>query len=413
MAQENKYKDFEEADFLTDEYFQDWVFSPNESSKHFWQEYLAANPAKTRSIEQAAKILSSIGFKESWPTEEVVESSLNMALREMEKPSSLVVDLNLHHKRGKSNITRWWMAAAAVLFIAFASYFLFSSQPATTLAKKAIAENKQVADIGPGGAKAVLTLADGRQISLDAAGTGLLAQQGKTEVNKTGDGAIVYNIPEGKEDKTERFNTIATPRGGQYQLVLADGSKVWLNAASSLRFPTSFVGSQRIVQLTGEAYFEIAADKQKGFKVQLAGGTEVDVFGTHFNVNSYTDEEMLQTTLLEGSVRVSKIAQKLFLKPGQQANVSGNKFTLIKSANLDEVMAWKWGYFSFHNAGLQTIMRQLSRWYDVDVVYAGAVPQVQFSGELGRSLNLSQVLSALTEMGIKFKIEGKKLVIIS
>lgn len=199
--------------------------------------------------------------------------------------------------------------------------------------------------------------------------------------------------------------------GGQYKLTLPDGSKVWLNAASSLKYPVVFIGNERKVEITGEAYFEIAKDESKPFKV-LLNNMEIQVLGTHFNVNGYTDEEMIKTTLLEGKVKVLASGQTKYLLPGQQAQLkSSGNIAVTNEVNLEETVAWKDGNFQFENSDIKAVMRQLARWYDVDVSYKGNINK-HFIGSISRNVKLSQVLSMLQQTGeIKFKIEGKNLIV--
>ena len=283
-------------------------------------------------------------------------------------------------------------------------------------------------DIAPGGNKAVLTLADGSHIVLDSARKGDLSQQGVTRVIKLDSARLVYREAKKTNDGTATagstdigYNTIQTPRGGQYQVVLADGTQVWLNAASSLKFPTRFDGKERVVDLAGEAYFEVAHGTAP-FKVHILNATGdggvVEVLGTHFNINAYADEPAIKTTLLEGSVLVLKGQEKKLLKPGQQAQVLPNTagsgsstIHLIPDADTEEAVAWKNGYFQFEGADLETVMRQLSRWYNMDVSYEGPMPEHQFAGQMQRGLYLSEVLRILEASNIHFRIEGKKVVV--
>jgi ferric-dicitrate binding protein FerR (iron transport regulator) len=306
----------------------------------------------------------------------------------------------------------WWAAAAALLiFISSAIYFLANKKQNNT---SAIAKNNQPAeqkhDRLPGGDRALLTLADGSQIVLDSAGNGILAQQGNTNIVKQQDGQLVYK-PTGPGTDEIAYNALATPRGGQYKITLPDGSKVWLNAASSLKYPAAFTGNDRKVEITGEAYFEIAKDASRPFKVQV-NQMEVEVLGTHFNINGYADEEVIRTTLLEGRVKINTKDGNNFLKPGQQAQLQKTgKIKLVDDADLEETMAWKDGNFQFENSDINTVMRQITRWYDVDIEYKGTVSK-HFLGTISRNVNLSQVLTMLQQTGeVKFIVEGKKVIV--
>ncbi len=264
--------------------------------------------------------------------------------------------------------------------------------------------------IAPGGNKAVLTLQDGSTIVLNDAENGTLARQGNTSVVKLSNGQIVYNEASGPADKV-LYNTMTTPRGGQYKLTLPDGTNVWLNSASSINYPTAFVGKERKVSITGEAYFEVAKDKSKPFYV-TAGNQSVEVLGTHFNVMAYADEENIKTTLLEGSVKISEHTNISILKPGYQAVVANKGGITVKPANIDEAMAWKNGYFKFSRVDIKHIMRQISRWYDVEVIYKGDMPHDEFVGKIGRGENISQILHLLELEHVHFKIEGKRIIVL-
>lgn len=302
-----------------------------------------------------------------------------------------------------------WIAAAAIFLIVATSIVLsINNKQKSVYTKNTITKPQQ--DRLPGGDKAVLTLSDGRTILLDSAGNGVLAQQGSTSIIKKNDGQLEYNTSNGKSDEIA-YNTLQTPMGGQYKLTLPDGSKVWLNAASSLKYPVVFIGNERKVEITGEAYFEIAKDESKPFKV-LLNNMEIQVLGTHFNVNGYADEEMIKTTLLEGKVKVLASDQTKYLLPGQQAQLkSSGNIAVTNEVNLEETVAWKDGNFQFENSDIKAVMRQLARWYDVDVSYKGNINK-HFIGSISRNVKLSQVLSMLQQTGeIKFKIEGKNLIV--
>jgi transmembrane sensor len=282
-------------------------------------------------------------------------------------------------------------------------------------------------DIAPGGNKAMLTLANGSTIVLDSAHDGTLAQQGSTKIIKLDGGALAYRAAAGSKGQTTEqtteqtgFNTIATPRGGQYRIILPDGSKVWLNAASSLRFPAAFTGNERTVELTGEAYFEIAKNAEKPFHVKVpSGGTagesmDVEVLGTSFNVMAYTNEEKIHTTLLEGKVKVKQGAMAENLSPGRQAIVDQNTSAIeVADANIEQAVAWKDGLFRFKETDIRELMRQVERWYDVDVVYRTDRGDQDFTGVVSRNKNVSTLLQMLELTGtVHFKIEGKRIIVL-
>jgi len=313
---------------------------------------------------------------------------------------------------------RKWAVAAVLLLIA--GKFIFDSTRSGSLpAKPSPNQVPAIAttDRPPGTQNAILTLGDGTRIALDSAANGNLAQQGSTKVIKL-NGQIAYTSNGKIAGEEPLLNTISTARGNQYMLILPDGTKVWLNAASSMRFPTAFKGNERKVEITGEAYFEIAKDASRPFKV-MTGGGEVQVLGTHFNVNAYADEPTVKTTLLEGAVAVRKDNARLVLSPGQQAKFrpqtqssgSGSPISLIRDVDTGHETAWKDGFFWFDNTDLPTLMRQVARWYDVEVEFKGNITDDSFSGKVSRSVPLSRLLKVLEQYEINFKVEGKKIII--
>ncbi len=306
---------------------------------------------------------------------------------------------------------RIWIAAAAVLLICLMGGLFYVNYSSTKSLK---IEDQLANDIQPGGNKATLVLADGSVVVLDDAKNGNLASQGNTAVQKSADGILTYKITNtGAVTDAVTFNTISTPRGGQYNIILPDGSKIWLNAASSLKFPTAFTGKERNVELTGEAYFEITKNAAMPFHVKSAGQT-IEVLGTHFDINAYKDEPVIKTTLLEGSVKVTKGTETAMLKPGQQSSLLPYEPGAIQVSNNvdeDEVTAWKNGMFQFNEADIKTVMRQISRWYDVDVEFESKIPSDHFKGKLPRDAKISQVLKIIELSGVNFKIEGKKIIV--
>lgn len=273
--------------------------------------------------------------------------------------------------------------------------------------------------VAPAANKAMLTLANGSTIMLDSAGIGSLAKQGNTIVTKLNNGKIAYNN-NSNGTAAIQFNTLTVPRGSKpMQLVLADGSEVWLDVASSITYPTAFAGNERKVKITGEAYFEVAKNAAKPFRVFIASpsgkadGVEIEVLGTHFNVNAYSDESSLKVTLLEGSVKVGQNGKEpIHISPGQQAELNQQGgIALNKGVDMDEVMAWKNNWFNFNSLTVPEIMRQIEKWYDVSVSYAGKTSDKHFSGIVSRDNNVSEVLKIMGQAGIKFKIEGKKITV--
>lgn len=312
----------------------------------------------------------------------------------------------------RSLFRRWIPAAAAVLIGVMSIGFFFLSQKNKQQPAIAINKGPYKNDLPPGGNNAILTLASGKQVLLNNTRNGAIVKQGLALVNKTGNGQIVYTIPpSATTENTIAYNTITTPRGGQYQVTLPDGTNVWLNAASSLKFPTTFTGNERDVELTGEAYFEVAKNKEKPFKVSV-NKVIVEVLGTHFNIMGYDNEPAIKTTLLEGSVKVKSDNAHAILVPGQQALADrDNDRIKVQNADVEEVMAWKNGYFIFHRENIQDIMKKVVRWYDVDVVYQGNVKE-SFGGSVSRFSNLSDLLQNLESTGtIHFKLEGRRLTV--
>jgi transmembrane sensor len=298
-----------------------------------------------------------------------------------------------------------WMKYAAVIVLTFLGlgWYLFQKKVHNPI----LVSN--VHYIQPGGNKAVLTLGNGKKLALDEAATGVLAEQGNIEIRKAADGHIVYNIKGGSSDASVT-NTIETQNGGQYQVNLPDGTKVWLNVASSLKYPISFTANDRKVILKGEAYFEVAKNAQKPFIVQLNNDAEIKVLGTHFNINAYEDEESIDATLLEGSIAMKSglLTEKII--PGQQARAfSNHRIKVVNDVHLNQVIAWKNGFFSIDVISLQDIMKQAERWYDIKVIYKENI-QAEFVAKLPRNVPLSELLKLLEyTKHVHFKLKGKNL----
>jgi transmembrane sensor len=324
------------------------------------------------------------------------------------------------------------VAAAAVLIGAIATGTIFFAGHKVRVQTPATADHKAApsqTDIQPGSNKAVLTLADGSNIALDSAHTGRLTQQGRAQVLKLADGRLKYDASDenGHENGSRNgdgqttavtYNILSTPKGGQYRLVLPDGSQVWLNAASSIRYPTTFTGTDREVEITGEAYFEIARDPSMPFRVQTvnhlgdADPMTIEVLGTHFNVNAYADEDAVRTTLLEGSVKIKKGKRSGLLRPGQQAQLQPTgEIRWIPDADVEQATAWKNGVFEFDGEELPVIMRQIARWYDVEVEYEGKIPTEPFTGRVSRSTSLSGVLKILKLSDIEVTVHNNKVIV--
>lgn len=292
-------------------------------------------------------------------------------------------------------INRRWTRAAAV-----AAILLLLAGIAVIYRPKPAIQTPVAAEIRPGHNGAILTLSNGKRIVLDTAANGALASDNQVKVIKK-DGQLSY---EGAAEDIV-YNTVSTPKGRQWQLTLGDGTKVWLNAASSIRYPIGFPKKQRLVEVTGEAYFEVAQNPESPFIVKTPA-QEIQVLGTHFNVNVYDDEPAPKTTLLEGSIKVTSAGKSLLLHPGEQAN--DLKINKVDAAN---VIAWINGRFKFDNSDIKTVMRQIARWYDVEVEYKGTIPDYQFVGGTFRNNNLSEVLQVLELSGLHFKLENRKIIV--
>ncbi|HEV3414634.1 MAG TPA: FecR domain-containing protein [Puia sp.] len=361
-------------------------------------------------------------------------------------------ELSRRRRLRKRRIVRYrTVGLAAVLALLFATYLVAVLRKRPSTPEKAVVttKNRFRNDVKPGGNRAVLVLASGQSIVLDSAGTGMLAVQGGMKVIKLNNGQLQYRAGgDAQSESAPVYNMITTPRGGQYELILQDGTKVWLNSESSLRFPTAFAGKERAVELSGEAYFEVAPRAVNPFKIYMLHQDsadkkyrkEIDVLGTSFNVMAYEEERVVRTTLLEGAIRVGDESEKQVLKPGQQAEwpvfagasaggagagVSGagtagsgmaesDAVRVKDDADVDAAVAWKKGFFSFDRSDIRTIMRQLSRWYDLKVSYnnnGGIGKQKEFWGGIQKNLPLSDVLKILEKSGIQFYIDGNNVIV--
>ncbi|GAA4315516.1 FecR family protein [Compostibacter hankyongensis] len=369
----------------------------------FWN-LLESDKNRDVVVAELQSLWEKSGHGHSGPPKPVWEEKMNQLISDARDRPVMV-------KRRKLQRRRWRTIAAVVLPLLLGTglYFLLSRHPGKTVVTRSSATAGRQ-DIRPGGNKAVLTLANGTHIALDSMDNGTVARQGGTSILKLSNGQLACNSKDNVTGKVA-YNTLTTPRGGKYRIILPDGSKVWLNAASSIRFPATFFGGKRSVDITGEVYFEIAEDASKPFEV-TAEGTKVQVLGTHFNVMAYNDERSIQTTLLEGAVKICKGDAEVLLKPGQQARVNKKgEINLIPAVDIDRITAWKNDLFWFDHEDIRSVMRQLSRWYDVDVEIEGNIAH-HFSGTLPRNVNVSKVFQVLEETGgIHFKIERHKIIV--
>lgn len=312
------------------------------------------------------------------------------------------------HRSPSFNKWRWLVAASIILAIGWSSWFFVIDKKHE---QQQIVQNKATNDIKPPGVnRATITLANGQTVYLDSVAIGALATQGTVKLIKLADGKIAYEAGSNHIIEKPAYNTLTNPKGSQVvDLTLADGSRVWLNAGSSLTYPLSFIENERRVVITGEAYFEVASDKKKPFRV-IKGNMQVEVLGTHFNVNAYDDEKNIKVTLLEGAVRLKINEENQMLKPGEQGQVS-NTISIIKNVDVEAVMAWKDDRFKFSGVDIETIMRQAARWYDIDIEYRGKV-EGTLSGGVARNVNASQLFHVLELTDkVRFEIEGRKVIV--
>jgi len=358
--------------------------------------------------EEVAALLEQYGdFFKNLPDHEPVNhpellAKIEARLDEMENE-----DAQYHSIQPKTTFKKLIAIAASILLLITAGIVFRNS----LIKEQTVASNAKVNKIIPGGNKAILTLANGSQIVLESAKNGVLANQQNSIVNKTADGKLVYDASQKQQRGTEvsGYNTISTPNGGQYQVVLPDGTMVWLNAASSLKFPVAFTGKERNVELTGEGYFEVAKNKAMPFRVTVNHST-VEVLGTHFNIMGYADEKSTNTTLLEGSVKIISGNNQKLIVPGEQARVNGA--IEVAKVNAAQAVEWKNGNFNFSHENIETIMRKVARWYNVSVQYQGAITNEGFVGTVPRSENITEVLNALELTGlVHFKIIERRVIV--
>ncbi|WP_316808310.1 FecR family protein [Pedobacter agri] len=383
-------------------------FSPQKDLQIILKRYLAghASAEEIRFIEEYYKLL---GEK----ADEISEADQNTDL-ELQTFKAIQAELTAQKRPRIISFDKYASAAAILILISAGWYFFLNKK--VTKATIPLAKVKNL-DVLPGTNKATLTLANGSQIVLDDQTPENISDTHGVKISKTKDGQLVYTVVnQGELSNAAAYNTIHTPKGGQYQVILPDGSKVWLNAASSLKYPEVFSGKQRSVTLTGEGYFEVAKDKSKPFYVQTQY-QKIEVLGTHFNINAYMDDHTIKTTLLEGLVKVSNLKSSKILKPGEQAIAGLENNALINiSSDVDtnDETAWKNGLFQFNDAELKNILNQLERWYNINIDYS-TVPNKRYNGMVPRKSKLSEVLKMLEKTGnIKFELlEGRQLKVIS
>lgn len=315
-------------------------------------------------------------------------------------------EINNEQEKASSTSLKFWYAIAAAIVVLISTsviYFQFSNV-------KQVNGLQHIADVKPGGNKATLTLSNGSQIVLSDAKDGNLASENNTAIQKTKNGQVSYLASAESESAVELFNLMTIPKGGVYTLILSDGTKVILNSASSLRYPIAFTGKERKVELSGEAYFEVAHNRRKPFKV-VSRNQVIEVLGTHFNINSYGDNNTVKTVLEQGSVKIYTGSVSKVLKPGQQAILKEDQLE-VGEADLEESLAWKNGYFRFNNENIKSIMPKLARWYNIEVSYDEKVSNIGFYGTISRDKNISEVLKMLEyTKSVHFKIEGRRVMV--
>ncbi|WP_147273661.1 FecR family protein [Pedobacter chinensis] len=332
-------------------------------------------------------------------------------IQKLEEENFKAIQQKIASFKKSKTISFYRYASAAAILILIGSGFYFFLKTDSISKTSNLTVNKHL-DVLPGTDKAILTLADGSKIVLDEKTSANISDKDGIKITKTKDGQLVYTVlnRENFDKKNVSYNTIQTPKGGQYQVILPDGTKVWLNAASSLKYPEAFVGNQRSVVLTGEAYFEVAKNKAMPFHVKSLN-QDVEVLGTHFNINGYMDDEIIKTTLLEGSVKVSNLKSTRILKPGEQAvaGLSGNSaIRLVTDVDTDDETAWKNGLFQFNDSDLKIILSQLERWYDIKIDYS-SIPNKRYNGMVPRKSKLSEVLKMLEKTGnIRFELKENR-----
>jgi ferric-dicitrate binding protein FerR (iron transport regulator) len=399
------YQHYSVEDFLADESFQQYCSGTDAGALQFWTKALQEEPEIEATFQEAVYWYQLLNARQGNLREQT--SRLQQRLQQHDREAGAIIQMVRPLYR------RWWAAAAVFLLLATSGYFLWQQNVGTAVTHASSEfPFRAVKDMAPGGDKAVLTLADGSKVTLDTAANGAITKQGDVTVMKLG-AQLAYTSAGNPLSTTVLYNTITTPRGGQYRLVLADGTKVWLNAASSLRFPTAFTGRERAVEVTGEAYFEVTHNAAMPFVVRN-GQAAVTVLGTHFNVMAYQDEPSLTVTLLQGSVRVSQGNATRLLQPGQQASIGAGSaaISIVKDIDVDHIVSWKNGLFDFDDESLAVVMRQLSRWYDAEVRYTGEMPEGHYTGAIRRQANLSEVLKMLELAGgVHFSIEQKRIVV--
>lgn len=378
--------------------FINYCLNSNLADIEYWEKWISENPGDKNQIAELRKTIlllrNHVGDIE--------------AEAQFEKLNHQLSKQNFSEPKSRKLFSVWMkFGAAAVLAIAIGIGF-YLNKPSDPTVKNAYSK-----DIAPGANQATLTLGNGTKISLTKANNGLVAAEGGIKITKTADGQLVYDFSKATAGNgPATSNILEVPVGGQWQIILPDQTKVWLNAQSSITYPTKFAGNERRVKITGEAYFEVSHHKKLPFRVE-SGAQLVEVLGTHFNIMAYADDALIKTTLLQGAVKVFNKGQSQLLKPGQQSQASPKGINLLDNVDVEEAIAWKNGDFQF-NENLEGIMTKIARWYNVEVVYqAKPASDLTFSGKISRSRNLSAILKMLEYNGdVHFRVEGRRVTVI-
>lgn len=396
------------------------MYSLNSRKAHLFKKYYnkTASPAEIKELLLMLKEASDdeliVLMREEWenlqPEDRLFDSGKSIEMLNNILPEADILDEDIIEDKKEQWIyvlKRLSGTAAVMILVGIGIYFLrYENEKIGS----EVAVIPVLNDVPPGGNKAILTLADGKQVILDSLKNGSILKTADFEINKSEDGQLVYHALDRNYENavTTDLNMVSTPRGGEYKVILPDGSKVWLNAASSLKFPAVFRGNIREVELKGEAYFEVAKNEAMPFKVR-SKHADIEVLGTHFNVRAYNDELSMKTTLVEGSVKVRTPNTINRLKPGEQAVLENNKVHIIDNIDVQEQIAWKNGLFQFKDASLEDVMKQAALWYDLKVSYTGEIPKKYFTGKTSRRVNASEFLNMLRYIGVEFKRQGKNV----
>jgi ferric-dicitrate binding protein FerR (iron transport regulator) len=394
---ENNQEQYEKASLIL-RYLRGGLTPKEEEELEHWLDAAEQNRVFFEKLKEERELEQELSFFTALDTEKAWQ---RIASQTIEKDKAISL--------WRRNTAIWKYAAVIALMLAAALSFYYTQimqHPAANELASTMPE-QQVEEIVPGGDKAKLTFSDGSVFLLEDMANGTVREENGVKVSKQ-EGQVTFEIA-GNSSSQVFFNTISTPVGGQYQVILPDGTKVWLNSASTLYFPSAFVKNERVVELTGEGYFEVSKNRQKPFKVKVNEAV-IEVLGTHFNIMAYANERYLTTTLLEGSVKVNKGSKSQLMVPGQQARIGED--ILLRNVDVEEAVAWKNGLFYFHKADIATIMRQLERWYGIEAAYSGEISSKHFSGIISRDTEIDKVLEMLSlTKTVRFKTEGRRIVV--